>query len=38
MGLALAHRVAKRLGGDIDITSEPKQGTRVRMRLPVRSH
>ena len=38
MGLALAHRVAKRLGGDIDITSEPNQGTQVRMRLPVRSH
>jgi signal transduction histidine kinase len=35
MGLALAHRVARRLGGDIDIASVPGQGTRVRLTLPV---
>lgn len=35
MGLALAQRVAQRLGGALDIDSTPGAGTRVRLRLPV---
>ncbi|MFO1328203.1 MAG: ATP-binding protein [Rubrivivax sp.] len=35
MGLALAHRVVKRLGGALEIESRPQQGTVVRMRLPA---
>ena len=35
VGLALAHRVARRLGGDIVITSDPNVGTCVRLSLPV---
>jgi signal transduction histidine kinase len=35
MGLALAQRVAQRLGGSLDIDSAPGAGTRVRLRLPV---
>lgn len=37
VGLALAHRVARRLGGDIVITSNPGVGTCVRLSLPVHS-
>lgn len=37
MGLALAHRVARRLGGDLVIDSAPGQGTRVRLTLPVQA-
>jgi signal transduction histidine kinase len=37
MGLALAHRVVKRLGGALEIESRPQQGTTVRMRLPLRA-
>jgi signal transduction histidine kinase len=36
VGLALAQRVAQRLGGTLDIDSAPGAGTRVRLRLPVR--
>jgi signal transduction histidine kinase len=36
MGLALAQRVAQRLGGALDIDSRVGAGTRVRLRLPVR--
>lgn len=35
MGLALAHRVVRRLGGDIQISSAPNEGTRVRLTLPA---
>lgn len=35
MGLALAHRVAERLGGTVAIESRPRQGTTVRLRLPA---
>jgi signal transduction histidine kinase len=35
MGLALAQRVAQRLGGSLDIDSAPGAGTRVRLHLPV---
>lgn len=34
MGLALAHRVVKRLGGAVEIESRPGLGTTVRVRLP----
>ncbi len=34
MGLALTHRVVKRLGGAVEIESRPRQGTTVRVRLP----
>lgn len=37
MGLALAHRVVKRLGGAVEIESRPQQGTTVRVRLPAQS-
>ena len=35
MGLALTHRVVKRLGGAVEIESHPQQGTTVRVRLPA---
>jgi two-component system sensor histidine kinase HydH len=35
MGLALAQRVALRLGGDIHLDSSPGTGTCVRLRLPL---
>jgi two-component system sensor histidine kinase HydH len=35
MGLPLARRILKRLGGRIDIESSPGKGTLVRMRLPL---
>jgi signal transduction histidine kinase len=35
MGLALAQRVAQRLGGALNIDSTPGAGTRVCLRLPV---
>ncbi len=35
MGLALTHRVVKRLGGAVEIESRPQQGTTVRVRLPA---
>ena len=37
MGLALAHRVVKRLGGTVEIDSRHHQGTTVRVRLPVQA-
>ena len=37
MGLPLAHRVARRLGGRLDIASQPGQGTRVCLTLPARA-
>jgi two-component system, NtrC family, sensor histidine kinase HydH len=37
MGLALTHRVVKRLGGSVDIDSRPQVGTTVRVRLPVQA-
>jgi len=37
MGLALAQRVAQRLGGSLEIRSEPGAGTCVRLRLPVQA-
>jgi len=37
MGLVLAYRVARRLGGDIDIASVPGQGTRVTLKLPAQA-
>ncbi len=36
MGLALAQRVARRLGGSFEIRSAPQQGTQVRLLLPAR--
>ena len=36
LGLAIAREIARRHGGDIDITSEPARGTAVRVRLPRR--
>ncbi len=36
LGMATVRSVAERHGGEIDIHSTPGQGTRVRMRLPVR--
>jgi two-component system, NtrC family, sensor histidine kinase HydH len=35
LGLALARRIVRRLGGDIEVHSVAGQGTRVRVRLPV---
>lgn len=35
MGLALTHRVVKRLGGAVEIESRPHEGTTVRVRLPA---
>ena len=35
MGLALTHRVVKRLGGAVEIESRPQDGTVVRVRLPA---
>lgn len=35
MGLALTHRVVKRLGGAVEIESRAQQGTTVRVRLPA---
>jgi two-component system, NtrC family, sensor histidine kinase HydH len=37
MGLALTHRVVKRLGGAVEIESRPQQGTTVRVRLPAQA-
>lgn len=37
MGLPLAHRVARRLGGSLEVASEPGQGTRVCLTLPARA-
>ncbi len=36
LGLPLARRLMKRLGGSLDIDSQPGSGTRVRLRFPVR--
>ena len=36
LGLAIAREIARRHGGDIDITSDPARGTVVRVRLPRR--
>lgn len=35
MGLALTHRVVKRLGGAVEVESRPQLGTTVRVRLPA---
>lgn len=35
LGLPLARRIVRRLGGEIDIDSEPGRGTRVRLSLPL---
>jgi signal transduction histidine kinase len=34
LGLAIARQVARRHGGDIEMTSAPAEGTRVVVRLP----
>jgi two-component system, NtrC family, sensor histidine kinase HydH len=35
LGLALVKRILRRLGGDIDLTSEPNKGTTVNLRLAL---
>ena len=36
MGLTMVHRIVTRHGGDVDVTSELGNGTRVTIRLPVK--
>ncbi|MGI8872952.1 MAG: ATP-binding protein [Egibacteraceae bacterium] len=35
LGLALVGRIAERLGGDVDVSSQPGEGTTVRLLLPT---
>ncbi len=37
LGLSVSHGIIRRSGGTIDASSEPGQGTRMRVTLPVRS-
>jgi len=38
LGLAIARWIVEQHGGDINVTSQPGQGTNVRVRLPVTIH
>ena len=38
LGLAMTHKLARMMGGDVTVTSEPSKGSAFTVRLPAGAH